>query len=84
MWTGLTKGFAGIQFSGSPNLHGEKNTNEKNIKIATKFSASFEVKNGENVTRRRGSLVTSGLVLPVSCKKIRCKPTITKTTNGSR
>jgi hypothetical protein len=75
---------AGIQFSGSPSFHGEKKTNIKNKHRALKFKKSFEVKKGLNLTRRLLSLDVRGLVLPVSCKKIKCTKTNARTAKGRR
>jgi len=84
MWTGLTKALAGIQFSGSPSFHGRNRTVQKNQKKARRLSLSFDVKNGENLTRSNGLLVVSGLELPVSWRKIRWPPTKISSVKGRR
>jgi len=45
MWTGVTRGLAGIKFSGSPNIHGKKKQIVINsIIIVKKPNKSFEEK----------------------------------------
>lgn len=85
MWTGVTRGLAGIKFSGSPSSQGFVKHNIKRRKnITTKPNRSLYVKYGWNDTLSKFLLTPKGFLLPVWCRKRRCTPLKAATTKGIR
>lgn len=69
MWVGVTRGLAGIKFSGSVNKLGPKNAIVPNREIANiNPKISFHVKYGWNGIFKESELIPNGLLLPELCK----------------
>lgn len=69
MWTGVTKGLAGIKFSVSPKRKGFIKASEiKAHSIITNPNMSLNEKQGWNGTLSEFELIPSGLFDPVWCK----------------
>lgn len=72
MWSGVDRGLAGIKFSGSRNRYGNHNvTAAKSIAIIENPNRSLIVWYGWNGTLDEFLLTPSGLLEPVSWRKIR-------------
>jgi hypothetical protein len=84
MCTGLFIGFAGIQFSGSPSLQGDRKQKEKKINITGIFSISLMIKYSPKEIFPSLKCIFWGLILPFSCKKKMCKRIKTTKISGSK
>ena len=85
MCTGVTMGFAGIKFSGSPISQGPwKQTPKNKTKNNLNPNASLTVKYGWNGDLSKFPLSPRGLDEPVSCKKRRWTPLNAAIKKGSR
>lgn len=85
MWGGVTRGFAGVKFSGSPNRFGENSARDvRASSIAAKPSRSLYEKYGWKEILSASELIPAGLFDPVSCRKSRWIRVAAATTNGRR
>jgi hypothetical protein len=66
MCTGLSKGLAGAQFSGSPNLHGETKDTPYNSQRRQTLRISFKEKKGLNLTLLQLEWIITELLLLTS------------------
>jgi len=81
---GVTKEFATIKFSGSPNIQGEIKVNINNINsINIKPKISLYEKYKWNGTLSKFRVNPKGLLEPVSCKNTRWTTTKAVITNGT-
>ena len=85
MWTGVTKGLAGIKFSTSPNKNGLVKTSIKRAhNITMNPNKSFIEKYGWKGILFGLAPIPVGLFEPVWCKKSRCTPERPAITKGSK
>lgn len=85
MCGGVTNGFAGVKFSGSPNRFGENNAKDvRASNMTTKPKRSLYEKYGWKEILSASELSPAGLFDPVSCRKRRCRMVAAAITNGSR
>lgn len=84
IWTGVTKGFAGMKLSGSPNKYGYNNDKIVNVIIKNINPVmSLNEKYGWNGILSRLLLIPIGLLDPVWCKNSKWIITNAETINGS-
>jgi hypothetical protein len=85
MCTGVTSGFAGIKFSGSPKTQGPQKQIINKIKSAAKKpNTSLILKYGWNLSLSKFLFTPSGLFLPVWCKNIKCNTLMALIINGNK
>ena len=85
MWTGVTKGLAGIKFSGSPRSHGIwKEIINKKVKNTINPTKSFNVKYGWNGTLSKLLFSPKGLDDPVEWRNTRWMTENAAITNGNK
>jgi len=85
MCTGVTRGLAGIKFSGSPNVQGKKKQIIiSNIIIIKNPNKSFDEKYGWKEILSKFLLIPNGLFLPVWCKNNKWTALIPAITKGNK
>lgn len=85
MWGGVTRGLAGVKFSGSPSRFGENSASSRSKRINSKKPRrSLYEKYGWNGTLSVLDVRPVGLFEPVSCKKSRWSIDAPIIANGSR
>jgi len=85
MCGGVTSGFAGVKFSGSPSRFGENSANDVRANnIITNPKRSLYEKYGWKEILSASEFSPIGLFDPVSCRKSRCRRVAAATMNGNR
>lgn len=81
----MTRGFAGIKFSESPNRLGENNANDVRANsISTKPRRSLYEKYGWKEILSASEFRPAGLFDPVSCRNSKCRMVAPAITKGRR
>ena len=72
MWGGVTSGFAGVKFSGSPRRFGENRARAiRGVSIRINPSMSLNEKYGWNGILSQSDTIPRGLFEPDSCRKVK-------------